>query len=304
MKIIDAHAHVAQYIAGFTSRGELRGMGSGKAQYSTGEIFQMFPPELGDLGVNAEALIKVMDLNGVEKAVLLQGNFLGFHNEFTYEAIQKYPNRFTGAATYDPFCIKVDEIRKRLFSELGFKAVKFELSTGSGLMANRTPVYLDGKVMNECYKHAAENGLTVVLDVGRPRNPCWQIDALSNVAAKYSQVTFVICHLLSPQRNDAELLKQSLGKLTFDNVYFDLASLANNQKPEVYPYPTAVEHLKTAKTIVGADKLMFGTDMPCTLARDNYRHLTDYIMNSSVFTENELSDVFYNTADRIYFKGE
>ena len=81
MKIIDAHAHIAQYVCGFTSRGELRSVGGGKAQYATGEVFQMFPPELGDTGVSPEALIKVMDENCVEKAVLLQGNFLGFQNE-------------------------------------------------------------------------------------------------------------------------------------------------------------------------------------------------------------------------------
>ena len=100
MKIIDAHAHVAQYIAGFTSRGELRGVGGGKAQYSTGEIFQMFPPEMGDIEVTPEALLKVMDAHGVEKAVLLQGNWLGFQNEYTYAAVNKYSKRFVGAATY------------------------------------------------------------------------------------------------------------------------------------------------------------------------------------------------------------
>lgn len=302
MKIIDAHAHIAQYIAGFTSRGELRAIGGGKAQYCTGEIFQMFPPELGDLGVSPEALIKVMDENGVEKAVLLQGNFLGFQNEYTYEAIKKYPGRFVGAATYDPFCVKVDEIRKRLFEELNFRAVKFELSNGSGLMANRQPVYLDGRVMNNCYKHAAENGLSVVLDIGRPRNACWQVDALSDVVTKYPQVTFVICHLLAPQRSDVELLKQSLGKLVRSNVYFDISSLAHNQQPEKYPYPTAVEHLRNAKSIVGSDKLMFGTDMPCNLASDSYAHLKDYIIDSEVFNSEELEDVFYNTAEKIYFK--
>ena len=301
MKIIDAHAHIAQYVAGFTSRGELRGIGGGKAQYCTGEVFQMFPPELGDTGVSPEALIKVMDENGVEKSVLLQGNFLGFQNEYTYEAIKKYPDRFTGAATYDPFCVKVDEIRKRLFEELDFKAVKFELSNGSGLMANRPPVYLDGSVMNGCYKHAADNNLTVVLDIGRPGNPCWQVDAVANAISKYPQVTFVLCHLLAPQRGDVELLKQSLGKLVMPNVYFDISSLAHNQQPEKYPYPTAVEHLKNAKAIVGSDRIMFGTDMPCNLARDSYAHLKDYIINSGLFNQTELEDVFYNTAEKIYF---
>lgn len=301
MKIIDAHAHVAQYVAGFTSRGELRAVGKGKAQYSTGEIFQLFPPEMGDIGVSPEALLKVMDENGVEKAVLLQGNWLGFQNEYTHAAVQKYPNRLIGAATYDPFCVNVELIKKHLFDELGFKIVKFELSTGSGLMANRPPVYLDGTVMNGCFAHAREKGLTVVLDIGRPRNPCWQVDALASAISKYPEVNFVICHLLAPQREDKELLREALNKLVAPNVYFDISGLTHNQKPEVYPYPTAVEHLKTAKEIVGADRLMFGSDMPSMLARESYQNLVNYVICGGVFTENELEDVFYNTADKVYF---
>lgn len=301
MKIIDAHAHVAQYVTGFTSKGELRAVGGGKAQYSTGEIFQMFPPEMGGIGVTPEALLDVMDKNGVEKAVLLQGNWLGFQNEYTYEAVKKYPDRFVGAGTYDPFCVKVDEIRRHLFDELGFKIVKFELSTGSGLMANHQPVYLDGVVMNECYTHARERGLTVVLDIGRPNSPCWQVDAVASAVSKYPQINFVLCHLLAPQAGDGELLKTALNKLVKPNVYFDIASLAHNQKPEAYPYPTAVEYLKSAKSIVGADRLMFGSDMPSALSRDSYAHIKDYIVNGGVFTPTELDDVFYNTAQKIYF---
>lgn len=301
MKIIDAHAHVAQYIAGFTSRGELRAVGCGKAQYATGEIFQMFPPELGDIGVSPESLLGVMDANGVEKAVLLQGNFLGFQNEYTREAVKKYPARFIGAATYDPFCVKVKEVRKRLFDDLGFRIVKFELSNGSGLMANRPPVSLDGEVMDECFSHAREKGLTVVLDIGRPRNPCWQPERLATAMAKYPQVNFVICHLLAPQRQDTELLKRTLQKLVMPNVYFDLSSLAHNQQPEVYPYPTAVAHLKNARSVLGAEKLMFGSDMPMNLVRDSYAHLKDYIIDSGVFSRKELEDVFYHTANKIYF---
>lgn len=301
MKIIDAHAHVAQYVAGFTSRGELRGIGGGRAQYATGEIFQMFPAEMGGYGVSPEALLKVMDENGVEKAVLLQGNFLGFQNEYTAEAVKKYPSRFTGAATYDPFCVKAEELRNHLFRDLGFRAVKFELSNGSGLMANRPPVYLDGKVMNDCFAHARENGLTVVLDIGRPRNACWQTEALADAIARYPQVTFVVCHLFAPQRTDVDLLKRTLQNFVRPNVYFDISSLAHNQQPETYPYPTAVEHLKNAKAIVGADRLMFGSDMPMNLVRDSYAHLKDYIMESGVFTRSELCEIFYDTAQKIYF---
>ena len=222
-------------------------------------------------------------------------------DEYTAEAVKKYPNRLIGAGSYDPFCAKAEEVKRRLFHELGFKAVKFEVSNGSGLMAYHPPIDLDGEVMNACYRHAADNGLTVVMDIGRPRNCCWQVDALAAVVKKYPSVTFVICHLLAPQRTDVALLGGALSKLARPNVYFDLASLASNQQPETYPYPTAVEHLETAKRAVGSDRLMFGTDMPSNLCRDTYAHLTDYITLSGVFTDSELDDIFYNTANAVYF---
>lgn len=300
MKIIDAHAHVVQYIAGFTSRGELRGVGGGRARYADGSEFQMIPEKFGG-SFTADDMISVMDGNGVEKAVLLQGQFFGFQNEYTAEAVKKYPNRLIGAGSYDPFCAKAEDVKRRLFHELGFKAVKFEVSNGSGLMAYHLPIDLDGEVMNACYRHAADNGLTVVMDIGRPRNCCWQVDALAAVVKKYPSVTFVICHLLAPQRTDVALLGGVLSKLARPNVYFDLASLASNQQPETYPYPTAVEHLETAKRMVGSDRLMFGTDMPSNLCRDTYAHLTDYIKLSGVFTDRELEDIFYNTANSVYF---
>ena len=300
MKIIDAHAHVVQYIAGFTSRGELRGVGGGRARYADGSEFQMIPEKFGG-SFTADDMISVMDGNGVEKAVLLQGQFFGFQNEYTAEAVKKYPNRLIGAGSYDPFCAKAEDVKRRLFHELGFKAVKFEVSNGSGLMAYHLPIDLDGEVMNACYRHAADNGLTVVMDIGRPRNCCWQVDALAAVVKKYPSVTFVICHLLAPQRTDVALLGGALSKLARPNVYFDRASLASNQQPETYPYPTAVEHLETAKRVVGSDRLMFGTDMPSNLCRDTYAHLTDYIKLSGVFTDRELEDIFYNTANAVYF---
>ena len=300
MKIIDAHAHVVQYIAGFTSRGELRGVGGGRARYADGSEFQMIPERFGD-SFTADDLISVMDKNGVEKAVLLQGQFFGFQNEYTAEAVKKYPHRLAGAGSYDPFCAKAETVKHRLFKELGFRAVKFEVSNGSGLMAYHPPIDLNGELMNVCYRHAADNGLIVVMDIGRPRNCCWQVENLAAAIKSYRDVTFVICHLLAPQRTDVALLGEVLSKLAMPNVYFDLASLASNQQPETYPYPTAVEHLKTAKRIVGADRLMFGTDMPSNLCRDTYSDLADYITLSGVFAQNELEDIFYNTANAVYF---
>src|SRR5699024_592412 len=106
--------------------------------------FQMIPERFGD-SFTADDLISVMDKNDVEKAVLLQGQFFGFQNEYTAEAVNKYPHRLVGAGSYDPFCAKAETVKHRLFKELGFRAVKFEVGNGSGLMAYHPPIDLNGE---------------------------------------------------------------------------------------------------------------------------------------------------------------
>lgn len=104
MKIIDSHAHIVQYIAGIGSGGELRSIGGGMARYANGQVVRMIPEQFHTDGVSPEQLLKSwMRTEG--KSVLLQGNFYGFQNYYTWEAVKKYPNRFIGAASYDPYSL-------------------------------------------------------------------------------------------------------------------------------------------------------------------------------------------------------
>lgn len=301
MKIIDAHAHVVQCIAGTGSQGELRPCGDGRAVYPTGNSFQILPPEFGVYDAPPESLLRVMDAHGVERAVLLQGNYFGFQNLYTWEAAQRYPRRFAAAASYDPFSAQVEKIKAHLFDELGFKIVKFEVSSGSGLMANHPPVDLDGEVMHRAYRHAADRGLVFVIDIGKPRSVSWQVDALSRAIAQYPGMKFVVCHLLSPQLGDGELLKRSLDRLALPNVWFDLAALCLNSRPEAFPYPTARDYVAAAANIVGTDRLMWGSDMPSAMTRDSYRHFIDFIALHPGLSEGDKQKIFYDNAMGVFF---
>ena len=301
MKIIDAHAHVVQCIAGTGSQGELRPCGDGRAVYATGNSFQILPPEFGAYDAPPESLLRVMDAHDVERAVLLQGNYFGFQNLYTWEAAQKYPLRFAAAASYDPFSAQVEKIKTHLFDELGFKIVKFEVSSGSGLMANHPPVDLDGEVMHLAYRHAADRGLVFVIDIGKPRSISWQVDALSRAIAQYPGMKFVVCHLLSPQLGDGELLKRSLDRLALPNVWFDLAALCLNSKPEAFPYPTARDYVAAAADIVGTDRLMWGSDMPSAMTRDSYRHFINFIALHPGLSEGDKQKIFYDNAMGVFF---
>jgi predicted TIM-barrel fold metal-dependent hydrolase len=301
MKIIDAHIHIAQCIAGFGSQGELRACGRGEGIYASGQVVKLIPDFLGEHDVKAEKAIELMDREGVDKAVILQGNYLGFQNEFTAQAVRRFPGRFAGAATYDPFCRGREKVLARLFDELEFKIVKFELSTGSGLMSCHEDVPLDGPLMDESFAFAAQRNLVFVVDLGKPGTASFQVEALRKAILRYPSMKFVVCHLLAPGLKDEETMRGGLERLNLPNVWFDLASLPSNCRPEAYPYPTARRFVGEAKRILGAGRMMFGSDLPSTLTRDSYAHLRDYLLESEILSDEEKELVFHRTACEVYF---
>lgn len=302
MKIIDSHVHLVQYIAGTGAGGELRSCGNGDAIYASGEIVpQMIPAQFGGEQVTAEQVLAIMDENQVEKAVLLQGNYYGFQNLYTYDAVKRYPDRFAGAASYDPFSRKKDQICRHLFEELGFGIVKFEVSTGSGLMSNHHTLPLDGEIMEEAYSYADGKGLVFVIDIGKCGSESWQVEALQRSILRHPGMKFVVCHLLAASMSQEEELKRGLGLLSLPNVWFDLASVPHNCGPDQFPYENARSYLKLGKEILGADRMMFGTDLPSALKKESYKNYVNYIAESDVFTEKEKQLVFYDTADKLFF---
>lgn len=296
MKIIDAHVHVIERIAGFGQRGELRPIGLGKARWATGEEITLIPPLLGDREFTGETLVKLLDENHIEKAVLLQGSFYGFQNEYTYEVAKKYPDRFIAACTLDPFCLQADVLLDHFLCDMKFPIVKFETSSGGGLMGYHKPFAIDGDVFSSIFEKTASLGQTLVLDIGSPGMSSFQPDAIANIARKFPQMKIVVCHLLAPTLSDAAALEQGLRILKLENVWLDLAAVPWNVAPEKYPYETGRGFIRMAKDIVGSEKLIWGSDVPSPLTRDQYSHLIDYITTSGIFTENELEDVLYNNA--------
>jgi predicted TIM-barrel fold metal-dependent hydrolase len=302
--------HLIEYIAGYGANGELRAIGDGKGRWATGEVVKVIPKQLGQYGVSYDRLIEFMDENFIEKAVILQSNFYGFQNEYIYEAIKKYPDRFTGAAFFNPFCKNADKISQRLIHELGFKILKFELSTTSGFMSYQPSFDLMGDTMQAVYKFAAHNNIIVVFDIGRFGTDSYQVDAVRKCAEKYSSIQFVVCHLLLPGKNCEEILKRNLNKLNLPNICFDIATLplsiqtdclTKEVKSEGYPFPTAIEYLQIAKNILGSKKLMWGSDLPATICINTYGEILTYIEGANIFNTQEINDIFYNNANRVYF---
>ncbi len=299
MKKIDVHVHLIRVICGIGSEGELAPLGNGRAIYASGKEIQLFPAQYGDFGVTPETLIQVQKEHNVEFSIALQGNYAGFQNLYAYEASLQYPKNILSAGTYDPFFRNKDKIIKHLFEDLKIKLIKMEVSNGSGLMANHCTVDLDGPIMHEVYEMANQHQLIFFIDIGRPGNNCYQVEALAQAIKKYPNMTFIICHLTAPQHNQMAILEENLAKLNFKNVYFDLASLPNNTK-EPYPFYEAQAYIRKAIDVMGIEKILWGSDFPNAMNYCSYKEAYSYIEDSQQFTQEEKEQILYKNAKRLF----
>lgn len=299
MKIIDAHTHVFETLKGFGCKGELRAIGRGEARWANGEIIKMLPKELGDKECSGERVREFLLTKGVERAVLLQGSFYGFQNEYVYEMISKYPDFYLGAGTFDPFCKNADEIYERLTTVLGFRVIKFETSSGGGLMSYHKDfsVYDTFKKIAQKMDQARQ---TLVIDIGSPGMASFQTEDVKKLALAYPGLKIVVCHLLAPTLKDEAELEQALKLLALDNIWMDLAAIPWNVYPETYPYRTGVKYIELAKKYIGTDKIIWGSDLPSPLTRESYENLYTYIIEAGIFTEEELEKVFYKNCLEAY----
>ena len=70
---------------------------------------------------------------------------------------------------------------------------------------------------------------------------------------------------------------------------------------EEYPCKKALNLIKQAYDILGAKKLLWGTDCPTTLNRYTYQQMKDMIERHAVFlSESEKEDILYHNARTLF----
>jgi len=301
MEIIDAHAHIYDQLTGYGAKGEFRPLGDGWGVWATGEKEQFLPAQYGDRAFLAETLLTLMAENHVSRAVLLQAGNYGFHNDYAAEAAHKYPGRFTAVATLDPYAGRAQDILEHFIRDYHTTALKFEVSAEWGMTGYHPLLKLDGEVFRPILSRANELEMTVVYDLGFMGTPSFDPDALFRVRREYPNITFVLTHCFFPcadGQNDFRL--RTISALASDRFLFDISNLPPCVAPEPFPYVSQQEFLRKMRAAVGAERMIWGTDIPGVLRRYSYRELIEYVTESGIFTGRELDQVMGGNARRVY----
>ena len=307
--IIDAHAHIMTTVRGTTARGPTRSLPWGKVRWGD-ETIQLLPPFSGRTRFPAEALLAHMDWAGVERAVLLQGPFYGEANAYVANAVARFPDRFVGAFAPDPLVPEVQGQFKQCVEEYGLRIVKFELSEPTGLTGLYRDLRIDAPEFDWIYESAQREGLVITFDLGRIGSRAYQTEAVATIAARYPGLTIVIAHLAQPpigRSHDAELNEKWRQQILLGRkpkVYFDLSALpAYSRDYDEYPYQPAQDYIRRAVELIGAEKIMWGSDVPGLLTSGTYRQLLNYVrLHCDFLSEDDMAGVLGLNALRVYWR--
>lgn len=292
--IIDAHAHIYEILKGYGAKGEFRPLGRGRGIWATGLVERFFPEEYGDTGFHAETLVHIMNENDVDHAILLQGGNYGFHNDYMAESAAKYPEKLTAVGAIDPYALYADKIFDNLIERYRFKALKFEISSEWGLSGFHRDLKLTDEAFCRLLEKADAFGLTVAIDMGTMAMSSFDFEGFKTIVERYRNVLFVMTHCFFPNNDGKNEMRMEFAKsLTGDNFVMDFANLS---------LETQANYLRSLKNVIGAERMLWGTDIPGALCKFTYKQLIERVEASGIFTKTELPLVMGENAKRVYLK--
>ena len=307
MLIIDSHAHIFDRVKGVIGRGAVEPQTFGKLMFGDGTIKRFMPPLAEKTAFLPEMLLEEMDYIGVDKAVLLQGPLYGDMNNYVHEAVKRWPDRFVGAAYFDPWLKDSKSTFNFLVEDMGFKIIKMELSEDCGYAGLYPGMSLNDLHIKWMWEDIESRRLVVVLDLGPIGGKAYQTDAVKEILENHPDLKMVITHLCYPPikaQNDEQLhrlWREQVLLARRPNVYLDLASLPAHAKDEDYPYLSACKFIHKAVELVGVDKLLWGSDIPGLLTVATYSQLLDYIRKHCEFlSQSDKAKILGENALQVY----
>ena len=253
MPVIDAHVHLYppelnRDPAGWAvDAGEAHWARLCTRQRRDGRPVQGFP--------SVERLLRDMDTAGVARAVLLgwyweKPETCAWHNRFYAACVREHPDRLAAFAALHPAAG-----REATLAEV--RRAHEEGLIGLGELSPHSQSHdIDDPVFGDVLALAAELRLPVNFHVTDPASKSYPgrvetpLADFARLARKFPRTTFILSHLggLLP------LVDSSAG--SWPNIFYDTAAL-----PLIYP----PDVLRRMLDVVGAEKMLFGSDYPLIL---------------------------------------
>ena len=244
---------------------------------------QLYPPNLENLEATPERMVAEMDMAGVDMGVLQSDHVYGSRiNEYYAHAMNEYPNRFIPLAQV--WEIEVDQAEQlerldRAVNQQGCQGLYFSVEL---FALNGYVDHLDAPKFEPLWQRVREHGLSVwwYLDARRQDRTAGFLQYIAELhrwSERHPDIPSVLTHGLVPATiiHEIGVPDEVMSLLKRPGVHAEVLMPA--KWPE-YPFPEGQEMLRRWRDEVGAEKLLWGSDMPyCGGTWCTYRQSLDYI---------------------------
>ncbi|MDH6304850.1 putative TIM-barrel fold metal-dependent hydrolase [Parabacteroides sp. PF5-5] len=274
--IIDAHAHLWLRQDAEVEGKKIKSQANGKSEFM-GEVRQMLPPFLIDGRNTAEVFLSNMDYAQVSAAVITQEYIDGLQNDYLLEVQQKYPDRF--------FCCGMVDARKpgylvhaEALIGQGFRGIKIPAQR---LITEAGRVWLTSDEMMDMFRLMEQNNILLSIDLA---DGAEQVGEMKEIISECPSLKIAIGHFGMPTRKDwLEQIKLAEN----EQVMIESGGITWLFNDEFYPFTGAVRAIREAIELVGIEKLMWGSDYPRTIVAITYRMSYDFIVKSTMLSDEE-----------------
>lgn len=287
--IIDAHAHLWLQQDTEVEGHRIKTLDGGRSQFM-GEVRQMVPPFIVDGKNTAEIFLSNMDYAQVSAAVITQEYIDGLQNDYLWEVQSKHPNRFLCCGMFDARVADYEKQANELIDR-GFTALKIPAQR---LISADSRVYLTSEPMMRIFKRMEEEDILLSIDLA---DGDFQVGEMEEIIAEYPNLRIAIGHFAMVTRPHWQ---EQVKLAKHPNVRIESGGITWLFHDEFYPFRGAIWAIKEAASLVGMEKLMWGSDYPRTITAITYRMSYDFIEKSDQLTAEEKALFLGKNAEHFY----
>ena len=277
---------------------------------------QWMPPTLWDMSCPPEYVVAQMDYVGVDRAVLHHDRIYGRLDDYLSECVRKYPDRFVALAQVDEWVGGRPDQLERLthqIRELGFSGLYF--STG-GFFHTDFKAGVNNPDLEPLWELVGDLGVPIHWYAGTYRTnilEAWKRETVEfrRWPEAHPGIPSVLTHgldilAINDGRTDRfEVSRDVIDLLRLPGWHMELMFHLLNSDYEFPPYdPRMQSVVRTLVNEVGADRLMWGSDMPACERTVTYKQSMVLFQSQCDFLDTtERTAILGGNLERLYPTG-
>lgn len=277
---------------------------------------QRFPLIFDKMEWSPEQMIAYMDSESVDMAVLQTGYMEdNFCREYYSDCVRKWPNRFIPTVTIDYDMTKSAEYRAAELRKVEHSVADMGTRALYGCLPKGQP--FNHEAFDPFWRKLSDLSLPLQLVTGFTTREDYlqSLEEIRDVVERFPDVQFVFPHLggnvFPPSsENYTNSPEDLLPLLKKKNVWFEVGYVLAYENRDLwgaayeYPYPEHERLIKRVYDEVGAERLLWGSDMPHLYRTCTYRQSLDLVrLHMDFLSASEKAAVLGDNAARLYRVG-